>query len=101
MQCECGPQNLRGKQPTVQGKQAGTRVKRSEMGLSVRVGCPVHFGFKTLPAAPSIMELRYYASHHLNHGKAAQVSLLDFPLICVLEVDVAHHLQALLWDSLS
>lgn len=40
MHCECGPQDLQGKQPTVQGKQAGCRVKRSEMGLSVRVGCP-------------------------------------------------------------
>ena len=84
MHCECGPQDLRGKQPTVQGKQAGCRVKRSEMGLSVRVGCPVHFRCKTIPTAPSIMEIRYYAVEHVNHGKAAEVcSDLSF---CVLTI---------------
>lgn len=73
MHCECGPQDNRDKQPAVQAKQAGSRVKRSELGLSVRVGCPVHFCYKKVPTAPSITEIRYYAFQHLNHGPGTEV----------------------------
>lgn len=74
MHCECGPQDNRDKQPIVQAKQVASRVKRSQLGLSVRVGCPVHFRYKKLPTAPSITEIRYYAFQHLNHGTGTEVS---------------------------
>jgi hypothetical protein len=73
MHCECGPQDNREKQPAVQAKQAGSRVKRSGLGLSVRVGCPVHFRYKKFSTAPSITEIRYYTFQHLNHGKETEV----------------------------
>ncbi|CAL8465892.1 g5428 [Coccomyxa elongata] len=74
MHCECGPQDNRDKQPIVQAKQVASRVKRSQMGLSVRVGCPVHFRYKKLPTAPSITEIRYYAFQHLNHGTGTEAN---------------------------
>ncbi|KAK9903370.1 hypothetical protein WJX75_003957 [Coccomyxa subellipsoidea] len=74
MHCECGPQDNREKQPAVQAKQAGSRVKRSGLGLSVRVGCPVHFRYKKLSTAPSITEIRYYTFQHLNHGKETEAN---------------------------
>ena len=52
-------------------KQPGQRVNITEIGMSVKVGCPAHYTVRTQPDTPDLAEIMYYVS---EHSQACQVN---------------------------
>ena len=71
MHCPRGPQDNRSLKGEASEKQAGHRLKRTEVGLSIRVGCGVHFASRRQPDTPDITEIQYY---HWDHSDSCQAS---------------------------
>ena len=86
MHCSYGPEDYRERLSTLPEKGGKMRVKRKDMGLSVKRGCKAHFTYSVHPRTPDIAEIRYFETEHLNHGPAEKVmehsivSLSAYPL---------------------
>ena len=82
LHCSCGPEDNRNLLNTARhassdgdSDKPGTfsRMDRTALGCSVRVGCPVRFAFRRQPGTEVIVEIQYYDRQHVNHGTEAQV----------------------------
>lgn len=73
MHCPRGPEDYRKQKGKAVEKQAGQRLKRIESGLSIRVGCGVHFATRRQPDTADITEILYYEWDHSDGCKASNV----------------------------
>lgn len=83
LHCNFGPQDYRHKEAKACAKDPKKRVKRTEYGLSDKVGCTAHYGWVVQPGSEDIGEIKYYNPCHASHGAGEQVGialLLDQPL---------------------
>ena len=71
MHCPRGPEDNRDQKGQAVEKLAGQRLKRTEAGLSVRVGCGVRFAARRQPDTPELTEILYY---QWDHSEACRVS---------------------------
>ena len=93
LHCSCDPEDYRhvdtGRDGD--GQKAGTfsRMDRTALGCSVRVGCTVRFTFRRQPGTEDIVEIQYYDRQHINHGADAQVCA---PFFLVRSITFATHI---------
>lgn len=71
MHCSRGPQDNSKLEAHAKEKEAGRRLDRKSMGLSIKVGCAAHYAVRIQPDTPDIAEILYYSSEHVQ---ACQVS---------------------------
>lgn len=83
--CSCGPDDLRSEggssrtgtpersQGSREKEKEGSRMDRTALGYSCRVGCQVRFTTRTQPGTAEITEIQYYEKEHKNHGPDVKV----------------------------
>lgn len=57
MHCSRGPQDNSKLQARAGEEEAGKRMDRKGLGLSIRVGCTVHFALRVQPDTPDLVEV--------------------------------------------
>lgn len=80
LHCTRGPIDNRAKEASAVEAQDGQRMDRTALGLSIRVGCTVHFAARIQPETEHITEILYYQTEHSDACKVKNayiIPLLD------------------------
>lgn len=62
--CSRGPEDNRSLEAAAAEPDPKKRIDRTALGLSIKVGCSVHFAVRTQPDTKDITEILYYNSEH-------------------------------------
>lgn len=78
LHCSYGPEDFRAKEPKAVPAEKGTRIKRTDLGRSVKRGCKARFATKIQPGIEDIVEILYYHTDHTGHVRCLRCEQRSF-----------------------
>jgi len=76
LHCSYGPEDFRAKEAKAVPAAKDTRIKRSDLGRSIKRGCKAKFATKIQPGTEDIVEILYYHADHTGHGQENEVRIV-------------------------